>query len=287
MNDALWTLFVLLWVAVPCALVGYWLVLRRESMVGDGISHGVLPGIVIAFLVTNTRTPLPMLVGATAAGLATVCLTHSLSRVRFVPKDAALGAVFTTMFALGVLILTRAAGQVDLDPGCVLYGLAEFIPLSMISIGSASVPASLVTVVPLGLVALVGLALARRELALATFDPAHARLIGRRPDTVGLLLLGLATVLIVGAFEAVGSVLVVALLVGPGLAALRLTSDRARAAWLSAFLALVAVVVGYFGAVALNSSLAGMIAVVCGAMFVVASVLTHFLSSLVGSLSNS
>src|SRR5690606_16328487 len=117
--------------AMACASLGCFLVLRRMSMMGDAISHTVLPGLAIGFLVSGSRDPLPMFVGACAAGLLTVGLVHAIHRFGDLDEGASMGVVFTTLFAIGLILIRRAADHVDLDPGCVLYGAVELAPLDV------------------------------------------------------------------------------------------------------------------------------------------------------------
>ncbi len=115
--------------AMACALLGNYLVLRRMSMMGDAISHAVLPGLAIAFIVTGSRGSLPMLVGATLIGIVTAFLIQVVIRLSGLDKGASMGVIFTTLFALGLILIRQAADHVDLDPSCVLYGAIELTPL--------------------------------------------------------------------------------------------------------------------------------------------------------------
>ena len=115
-------------VTLSCGLIGYYLVLRRMSLVGDAISHSVLPGIAVAFLVSHSRDPWIMSIGAIAAGVLTTFLIENIHGRSRIKQDAAIGITFTTLFAIGVIIITVFAGKVDLDQECVLYGEITFIP---------------------------------------------------------------------------------------------------------------------------------------------------------------
>ena len=123
-----WMLAVAMMVNVACGLIGCYLVLRRMSLMGDAISHAVLPGLVLAFLFTGSLNIAGMLLGAFAIGLLTTFLTQALHRQGGVPADASMGVVFTSLFALGVVLLRRYAGNVDLDPDCVLQGQLAILP---------------------------------------------------------------------------------------------------------------------------------------------------------------
>jgi manganese/zinc/iron transport system permease protein len=172
---------------VACGSLGNWLVLRKEAMTGDAIAHAVLPGLVAGFLVSGTRSPVAMFIGAALAGAAAVLLTTFVRRSTRLEAGAALGVVFTAFFALGVLLLeTQGARQVDLDPECVLFGSLETLFYVPPSDGGwiSGVPHELWTLAAAATLAL-GLNIAfGKELAAYAFDPVHARLSGRAPILV-------------------------------------------------------------------------------------------------------
>src|SRR5688572_26395479 len=126
----LWIILIGALVAASCSLVGCFLVLRRMAMLGDAISHAVLPGIAIAFLVTKSRNSIFMLIGATVLGLVTAFLVQLLNKSGRVRGDAAIGVTFTSLFAIGVILISQFASEVDLDTDCVLYGVIEFTTLN-------------------------------------------------------------------------------------------------------------------------------------------------------------
>jgi len=241
--------------ALLCALLGNHLLLRRQSLMGDAISHAVLPGLVLAFLVTGTRDPLTMLAGAALSGLLTALLIEIVRRTGRVESSAATGVVFSIFFALGVALLERAAArQVDLDADCVLYGQVEtlfwFPPVQwseFFTLGTLSlVPRQVWTVlIALVVVALV-LGLLHKELRLTGFDPAGARALGVSSTLLNHILSALTAIAVVAAFEAAGSILVIAMLVVPPAAA-RLVTDRLESQIaLSTAFALVTGIGGYF-----------------------------------------
>ncbi|MBL9140860.1 MAG: metal ABC transporter permease, partial [Phycisphaerae bacterium] len=125
---------------IACAVCGLFLVLRRMSMLGDAISHAVLPGIAGAFLLSGSRAYAPMFAGALGTGVLTALGANWLRRVTRLDEETSLGIVLSTFFALGVIMITFTARSVDLDPGCVLYGLIEYVPFDTSSIAGWSVP---------------------------------------------------------------------------------------------------------------------------------------------------
>ena len=271
MSDiALWTVAVAVLCNVPCAVLGCYLVLRRMSLLGDAISHAVLPGLAVAFLLTGSVSGWGMVVGAGVLGVLTAYLTQAIHKVADVPEDASMGVVFTSLFAVGVLLITRAASQADLDPGCVLYGLIEFTPLDTVSAFGLEVPRAVLTLGPALLVTVGFVALLWKELKVVSFDPALAAAMGFRVGLVHYLLMALVAGVTVASFEAVGSILVIAMLIVPAATAHLLTDRLGRMIGWSVLVAVLSAVLGYAGAVRLNTSVAGMMAVAAGGLFAAA-----------------
>jgi manganese/zinc/iron transport system permease protein len=254
--------------AVPCAVLGCFLVLRRMSLLGDAITHAILPGLVMAFAITGTRSPVAMLIGAGVMGLVTAGLSAAINRWGRVDEGAAMGVVFSTLFAVGVVLINVYARNVDLDPGCVLYGVIEYVPLDTREILGLSVPRAMITLGVIGGVALAGVAVFFKELKIVAFDAALATTLGISAAVVHYALLGAVAAVSVASFEAVGSILVVAMLVAPAATAQMLTDRLGRMLWVAAAAAVLDAVAGYWLAVWLNSSVAGMMAAVAGGVFV-------------------
>lgn len=266
---AAWTIAIGCLVNVSCAILGCYLVLRRMSLLGDAISHSVLPGIALGFLLTGQVTGLPIVVGALALGMLTALLTDTLHTFGRVPEDSSMGVVYTTLFAVGVVLITRFATHAHLDD-CLLYGAIENAALDTQQIGSFEVPRALPTLLVTfaGVLAFVGLLW--KELRIASFDAQLATAMGLSAVVVHYLLMGVVAGVTVASFEAVGSILVVAMLIVPAATA-QLLADRLAPmlAWATAS-AVVSAVGGYAIAERINTSTAGMMAVVAGAQFAVA-----------------
>lgn len=273
--------------AVACALPGNFLLLRRQALIGDAISHVVLPGIVVAFLVTGAIAAVPMMLGAAAAALVSVVLIEAIVRLGRIEPGAAMGVTFTTLFAAGVLLLEQTdAATVHLDVEHALMGsLESLIWFAAEGWGSLLDPAALADLPPelprMALVCVLVAALTAvfwRPLALATFDEGFAASVGIpvRPLSIGLVMT--AAVAAVAAFDAVGSIIVIAMFICPPAAA-RLMTDRlaAQVAWSVAF-AVVSAVAGYvvagYGPLWIGRadavSAAGMIATVSGVILLAA-----------------
>lgn len=266
----LWIIATAVASSVACGLVGCFLVLRRMSLLGDAISHAILPGLAIAFLVTSSREPLPMLAGALVVGVATALISAGLARWGRVPEDAAMGVVFTALFAIGVILITFVASRVDLDPGCVLYGLIEFVPFDTVHIAGVEMPRAFVFLAALLVVVALLITLFFKELKIVAFDPYLATTMGISATLVHYALMTGVAATCVASFEAVGSILVVAMLVAPGATAHLLTDRLSRMLWLSALIAAASAILGYILAVRFNTSVAGMIGTVALALFLAA-----------------
>lgn len=262
-----WILATSVCCAVACALVGAFLVLRRMSLLADAISHAILPGLVLAFLLTGTRSTGAMLLGAAGAGVLTGLLSSALNRVGRVGEDAALGVVFSTLFAVGVVLISFFARDVDLDPGCVLYGLLEFTPLHTVQLLGVELPRSFLVLACAGLVNLALVTIFFKELRLVCFDAALATTMGFSAAVVHHALMGLVAATAVASFEAVGSVLVVAMLVAPAATAHLLTDRLDRLVVLAGVIAAASAAIGTVVSVALNITTAGTIAATTGAVF--------------------
>ncbi len=255
-------------VAVPCALVGSFLVLRRMSMLGDAISHAVLPGIAIGFFLAGGPALLPVLAGASLAGLVTVTLVELLFASRRIRGDAAIGVVFPALFAFGVYLVSRYGSRVHLDTQHVLYGEIAYVPWDLLVVGGTVLgPKSLwvlgvVTLLDLGFVLLC-----YKELKLATFDPDLAGALGFSPRVVHYALMAAVSATTVAAFDAVGAVLVVAMLIVPPATAYLLADRLPLVLGLAVGCGSLSAVVGYGLARALDASIAGAMATVAGLLF--------------------
>ena len=262
-------------VAASCALIGTFLVLRRMALLGDAISHAVLPGITIAFLLTGGRATLPMVIGAGALGVLTVFLVESLSRSRRVSEDTSIGVVFPALFSIGVILISRYAHDVDLDLDCVLYGEIAYSPWDVISIGG--VPAGPKALWVSGGVLLMNLAIVvglLKELKLSTFDAGLSATLGFSPLFLHYLLMSAVSVTVVGSFESVGAILVVAMLVVPPAAAYLLTDRLGTMLMISVGIGLLSAWGGYAAARALDASIAGAIAATAGLLFLLSFLLS-------------
>jgi len=272
--------------ALACALPGNFLLLRRQALIGDAISHVVLPGIVVAFLLTGTVAALPMMLGAAGAALLAVGMIEAIRRLGNVEAGAAMGVVFTALFAAGVLLLEQSdTSAVHLDVEHALFGnLESLIWLDGFTPGAWRDPALWGTLPPelprmAGALAVVSLAIwwFWRPLKLSTFDEGFAQSLGLPTTALSLGVVILAALAAVAAFDAVGSIIVIAMFICPPAAA-RLMTNRleSQIVWSLAFAALSAIL-GYvlagYGPLWLGASAAvsaaGMIATVSGVILAI------------------
>lgn len=266
--------------AAASSLLGCFLVLRRMSMLGDAISHAVLPGLAAAFFISHSRSSIIMFLGAVLVGVLTAMLTEWIRGYGHVDEGASMGVVFTTLFALGLVMIVQAADHVDLDAGCVLYGAIELIPLDTWRIGGWNVPRVVVVLSAVTLVNLVFVLGFFKELKIAAFDPALATASGFSASLMHYMLMTLVAVTAVASFESVGNILVVAMLVVPAAAAYMLTDRLGRMIAISVVLGAVSALAGHLGALIVpawfgfrSTTTAGMMAVAAGLIFVLASLL--------------
>lgn len=259
-------------VASSCALLGCFLILRKMAMVGDAISHAVLPGIVIAFLISGSRDSVTMLAGAGLVGILTTFLIEFFHKKAKLQTDASIGVTFTWLFAVGVVLISLFAGKVDLDQDCVLYGEIAYVPLDLIILPDGLImgpKAIYITGVILAAI-LLFIILGYKELFLTTFDPAFATALGISTSLWHYLLMGAVSATTVASFESVGAILVVALLIGPAATAYLFTDNFKVMLVLAAGTGVLASILGYYIAYWLDGSIAGAIAMVIGVLFTLA-----------------
>ncbi len=271
MSAAFWVILTGSFAAAACALVGSFLVLRKQAMLSDAISHAVLPGIAIAFLLTASRNTFPMLIGAGMFGLLTVYLTEFLHKKGRLKHDSSMGIVFTTLFAIGVIIITMFAGQVDLDQECILYGEIVYVPWDRWIWFDMDMGPRAVWI--LGFVLTLNVMFVSfffKELKVYSFDPQFAAAMGIPVTLIHYMLMGSVSFSTIAAFESVGAILVVALLIVPPATAYLLTTDLKKMLLLSVLIGVLSAISGYYLAVFINGSVAGAIAVMTGFFFALA-----------------
>ncbi|PKO11703.1 MAG: zinc ABC transporter permease [Chloroflexi bacterium HGW-Chloroflexi-10] len=254
--------------AAACALPGVILVLRRMSMMSDAISHTVLLGIVIGFFLVGDISSPFLIVGGAAIGVLTVSLVALLERTRLVKEDAAIGLVFPALFSIAVILISRYAGNVHLDIDAVLVGELAFAPFDrLIILGRDVGPRGLYVMLGILLINVAFISIFYKELKLTTFDAGLATALGFAPALLHYALMSLVSLTVVGAFDIVGSILVVALIVAPPAAAYLLTDQLGRMFFLSVLIGGVSAISGYWLANLMDASIAGSMATMTGVIF--------------------
>lgn len=255
-------------VTIACALLGCFLVLRKMAMVGDAISHSVLPGIVISYLLLESRDSFVMILGAGIFGILTTVLIENLHRNMRLQEDATIGVVFTTFFSIGVILISANAENIDLDQDCVLYGELAHIPLDTIVIGGMNVgPMALWSALIMLIAVTAFIILFYRRLQLTTFDPGFATALGISTMVWHYSLMSLVSFTTVVSFESVGAILVVAFLIVPAATAYLITTKLEKMLWYAAGFSILSTISGYYLAYYLDASIAGCMSVMAGAIF--------------------
>ena len=261
-------------VAAACALPGVFLVLRRLALLSDAISHAILFGIVIAFFIVEDLASPVLVIAATATGLITVLLVEILNRTGLVKEDASIGLVFPVLFSIGVILISRYAGNVHLDTDSVLLGELAFAPFNRLIIAGMDVgPKALWLMGVILALNIVLIVVFFKEMKLVSFDPALASALGFSPALIHYLLMTQVSVTAVGAFDAVGSILVVALMIAPPATAFLITDKLPAMIIYSVAIGILGAVSGYWVAHWLDVSIAGSMASMSGILFAITFIL--------------
>ena len=257
-------------VNVACALVGCYLLLRKMSMMGDALSHAVLPGLVLAFLFSESLSIVPLFLGAVVAGLLTTWLTQTLHQIGGLATDASMGVVFTTLFAIGVILIKVYASDVHFDVACVYEGSLLEMTVMTIDVAGLAIPREVNVISPILLLNLGLILLLWKELKLSTFDAGLATSMGFSATFLHYLLMTLVALTAVASFRIVGSILVVAMLIIPAATAQLLVKRLASLLVLACLLGIAVAAIGAVLSVGLDVSPTGMMAVVAGGMYAMA-----------------
>ncbi|MEM5563498.1 metal ABC transporter permease [Psychroserpens sp. AS72] len=255
-------------VAIACAIPGTFLVLRKMAMISDAISHSILPGIVVGFFITqDLNSPLLILLAA-LTGVITVVLVEYIQKTGLVKEDTAIGLVFPVLFSIGVLMIAKKANDVHLDIDAVLVGELALAPFDRLLISGVDVGPKALWVIGIILIITIVLLLAFfKELKLSTFDKGLAASLGFSPVIIHYGLMTVSSVTTVGAFDAVGAILVVALMIAPAATAYLLTTDLKKMLLLSIVFGVFSAISGYWLAHGLDASIAGSISTMLGLLF--------------------
>ncbi|MCP5538151.1 MAG: metal ABC transporter permease [Akkermansiaceae bacterium] len=269
---AFWLILMAFLVALPCSQMGSFLILRRMALTGDAISHSVFPGVVIAFYITGDLASPWLIVGAGLAGLASTVLIELIHKWTRVKQDAATGISFTALFALGVVLMEMLLGKnVDLDLECVLHGrLGLLLEGDSVPLLGLMVPTPVMIMAGVAGLTMVLMVLFYRVMMLSSFDSDLAASYGYRPAVIHYGMMFTVSFIVVAAFQAVGAILVIALLILPGSAAYLCTHRLKVMLGLAAVHALLSAVGGLYIHVWFNTNMAASVVVTGGVLLVMA-----------------
>ncbi len=271
-QDSWWMVGMSFLVALPCALLGVFLILRRMSLVGDAISHSALPGIVVAFAFVGDLSSPWLLVGAALAGLLVTFLIEQIHRHTRIKQDSAIGIAFTSLFALGLILIRVIIGdKVHLHQDMVLEGNLQHVAYAeTVGVMGLDVPDSLIPAAVVAAGTVILMIIFYRVLTLSSFDSGLAASFGYKPAVVHYGMMAVISVVVVSAFEAVGAILVIALLILPGATAYLCTHRLKLLLVLSVLHALVSSVMGMYFSVWLNGKESAGVVVAGTGLFVLA-----------------
>lgn len=272
MSYTAWILLTASLVGLSCGIIGVFLILRKMAMMADAISHTVLLGIVTAYLVTKELSGMHMLIGAIAAGLLTAVLVQWFHS-RGVQQDASIGVVFTTLFAIGVILIATQVGNAHLDVKHALMGEITFVPWNTVAVPwLGAIPEATLMLAVVFVIVLVVIIMFYKEWKLTSFDPALAASIGLPVVFMHYVFMSLVSVTTVASFDAVGAIMVVAMLITPAAAAYLWTDRLVVMLILSGLFGVISAIAGYYVAVWLDTSISGSMAFATGVVFMISFV---------------
>jgi len=261
-------------VGISSSLLGTFLVLRKSSMLSDAISHSILLGIVLTYLLIKQTTGPFYIIGAALSGVLTVYLTEFLTSTRRVKNDAAIGLVFPALFSIAVILINVFARNVHIDIDAVLFGEIGFIWLDTLNLFGSDIAVSLINMSIIALINLAFVIIFYKELKLSTFDAPLSIALGFSPSLIFYSLLTLTSITSVVAFDAVGAILLIAFIIVPPAAAYLVTDKLWRMILYGSIISVASSVSGYYLAVVWDVSIAGMMAVMTGIFLILAFLLS-------------
>ena len=280
MSPSLSIALVAAFIAIACSLLGAFLVLRKMTMVGDAISHAVLPGIAIAYWLSQSRASLWMFFGAAVVGVTATIVIELLRKKLRVQSDASIGMTFTSLFALGVVLITYWSDSVDLDQECVLYGEIAYVPFNLWLVGGVSYgPIALWSSSILLALVLLYISVGFKGLKMTSFNEDYALVLGISAGLWNLSLMSMVSLATVVSFESVGAILVVALLVAPAATAYLFIQRLKPLLIASGCIGLAGAFGGYGLSRLLQTSISGSIATFLGVIFMIALIVHRLLQN--------
>lgn len=257
-------------ISLACAIPGCLLVIKQMSMLADSITHTVLLGIVIAYFVTKDLNSPFLIIGASLMGLVTVWLTETVERSKKVSADAAIGLIYPLLFSIAIILITQYGSNIHLDTDSVLLGELAFAPFDRWDFNGIDMgPRSLYTCGTILIINSTLTILFYKEIKLATFDQTLSKVLGFNPILIHYMIMSMVSLTTVAAFESVGGILVIALMIGPANIAYILTDKLGIMILLSAIVGALSSVIGVQIAFNYNISIGGSIATTIGCIFLI------------------
>ncbi len=285
MND-FYIIFTASLVAINCALMGSFLVMRKMVMIGDAISHAVLPGIFIAYIISGSTASLPILIGAAFSGILATLMIEWFTKKARLQSDAAIGISYTLLFAIGIILISKYGANADLDQQCVLYGEIEYVALWLTPIfGNFALPQQSIILLIVSAILITGVVWGYRGLFITTFDPNFAMSTGVAVAFWHYFLMSGVSLTTVVSFESVGAILVIAFLSGPPAIAYLLTENFKKMLLLACIIGILSSALGYYFAKWMDVSVAGSISSVIGVLFLIIFLATRISKSKVEVIS--
>ena len=255
-------------VAIACAIPGTFLVLRKMALISDAISHSILPGLVLGFFITHDLNSPLLIIMAALSGVVTVILVEFIQKTKLVKEDTAIGLVFPVLFSIGVIMIAKNANDVHLDTDAILLGELAFAPFDRFLVDGSDLGPKSLWIIGTILLITIGLLFAFfKELKISTFDAGLATALGFSPIMIHYGLMSVASITIVGSFDAVGAILVVALMIAPAATAYLLTDNLKKMLGLSVVFGVFSAISGYWLAHWLDASISGSMTTVLGIVF--------------------
>lgn len=267
MNNIIEILLIAITVSISCSILGSLLMLKNMAMISDAISHTILLGIVIGFYIVKDLNSPILIVGAGLVGVITVFIVEILSSSKLLKEDSAIGIVFSLLFSIAVVLISKYSKNIHLDIDSVLLGELAFAPFNRIRILTLSIPKGLAVMIIIFLINLSFVTIFFKELKISVFDKSLALVLGMRPVLIHYMLMSMTSMTAVASFEAVGSILVVAFMIGPPITAYLLTDKLDIMIILSIISGTASSIAGYYIAVLFDISIAGSIVSVIGVLF--------------------
>lgn len=274
-------------VAINCAIMGSFLVMRKMVMIGDAISHAVLPGIFFAYIFSGSTSSLPILIGAASSGILATIIIEWLTHKAKLQSDASIGISYTLLFAIGIILISKFGANADIDQQCVLYGELEYVPLWLEPIiGNFYLPKQTIILLIVSVIVLFAVIWGYNGLFITTFDENYSLSIGIGVGFWHYFLMSGVSLTTVVSFESVGAILVIAFLSGPPAIAYLLTGNFRKMLVLSCAFGILCSIIGYYLAKSLDVSVAGSISVVIGGVFAIVFTATTLRKSKIDVISN-